>query len=104
MPEPRIVQLLRSGAALSQIQGLAAKLWLAAGGADPDGRLAAAVDAYWKSQPGADPYWQALSERMNCAACGETYRLENTSICPNCFKTYCYKHERTCVCGHATLG
>jgi hypothetical protein len=104
MKHPSVVDLIREGAALSALQAVAAKLWLDAGGADPDGAVARGIEAYWRSQPGADPYWDCLSRRMNCDACGETSRLENLAICPDCFKVFCYKHGSVCVCGCATLG
>lgn len=106
MTLPRIAELARSGAALTDLQAIAGKLWLANGGAaaDEDGAIAAAIAAYWKAQPGADPYWEALDTRTTCDACGETFKLENLSICPNCFSLACYKHDRACACGHARVG
>lgn len=102
--EPEVVRLVRTGAPLSGLQAVAAKLWFDAGGDDPDGSLKAAVAAYWQAQPGGDPYWDFLSQPMDCDACGDTNRLENLAVCPNCFKTICYKHGRACTCGHSTLG
>lgn len=106
MAPPRIADLARSGAALSELQAIAGKLWLANGGdaEDQDGAIAAAIAAHWKAQPGADPYWDALDTRMPCDACGETFKLENLSVCPNCFSVSCYKHDRACSCGHTRVG
>ena len=103
---PRIAELARSGAELSDVQAIAGKLWLANGGAalDEDGAIAATIAAYWKAQPGADPYWDALDTRTSCDACGETYKLENLSICPNCFSLACHNHDRACACGHMRVG
>ena len=103
---PRIVQMIRDGEPLDDLSAAAGKLWLSYGGKETDegGVVSAAIDAYWRGQPGKDPYWDFLSNRTDCDACGETYKLENLSICPNCFKTYCYRHDRTCGCGHKTLG
>lgn len=98
--------LARSGEALTDIQAIAGRLWLGNGGAvaDEDGSIAAAIAAHWKAQPGVDPYWDALDARTSCDACGETCKLENLSICPNCFSLACYKHDRACACGHTRVG
>lgn len=104
MKEPAIVTLVRQGAALTPLQAVAAKLWRESGGDDPDGSLGRAIEAYWRARPGDDGYWAALSQRMSCDSCGETYKLENLSVCPNCFRVYCYRHGRDCSCGHAILG
>lgn len=103
-PEPAIVALLHSGAKLTPLQAVAAKLWLDNGGADADGSLARGVAAFWAAQAGDDPYWDALSQRMTCDACGERYKLENLAVCPNCFRTACHRHSRVCQCGHNALG
>jgi hypothetical protein len=104
MKPPAVVDLVRQGAALDLLEAAAAKLWLAGGGADPDGAIAASVEAFWRAQPGDDPYWAFLSQRMACDGCGDTSKIENLSICPNCFNTYCYRHGRDCECGHVTVG
>ncbi|MEQ1617017.1 MAG: hypothetical protein ABL883_01575 [Terricaulis sp.] len=104
MSAPSIVRLAGEGATLSSIEAAAGKLWLAAGGEDVDGSVRRAVEAFWRAQPGADPYWDFLSTRMDCDNCGERNRLENLSICPNCFNVYCSKHERKCACGHNLVG
>lgn len=97
---PRIADLARGGAPLSDLQAVAGKLWLANGGADEDGVIAAAITAHWA----ATSYWDALETRMSCDVCGERYKLENLSICPNCFSLGCPKHDRACSCGHARAG
>ncbi len=94
----------RAGAKLGTIEAVAGRLWLMQGGADVDGAVKHAVDAFWAGEPGDDPYWDAMSARTPCGACGEVNRLENLSVCPNCFAVYCYRHGRDCVCGHPTLG
>lgn len=106
MTLPRIVKLIREGAQLDDIQAAAGKLWLAYGGRELDrsGRIALAVQAYWRSRPGTDPYWNFLGKRGSCDSCGEAYAYENLAICPNCFSTYCYRHNRLCSCGHQALG
>ena len=106
MTPPHIVHLIREGATLNDLQATAGKLWLAYGGAQQDegGAVAAAIEAYWRARPGNDPYWDFLGNRGSCVACGEVYKYENLAICPNCFKTYCYRHPRQCTCGHRTLG
>ena len=103
---PRIVVLIRERARLSDLQAAAGKIWLDHGGAasDGDGVLTAAVEAHWRAKPGRDPYWDFLSERASCDACGESYKYENLAICPNCFRTMCHRHDRKCRCGHEALG
>jgi hypothetical protein len=106
MPTPRIVELIRIGATLSDLQATAGRLWLAYGGAksDSDGAIAAAIAEHWRSRPGKDPYWDFLAKHTTCSACGETRRYEDLSICPNCFNTYCFFHNPQCVCGFVILG
>ena len=106
MALPRIVQLIRDGAKLDDLQAAAGKLWLGYGGKEQDegGIVASAIEAYWRGRPGADPYWDFLENRGNCDSCREGHKFENLSICPNCFKTYCYRHNQTCSCGHKPLG
>jgi hypothetical protein len=99
---PSIVKLVLDGATLTPLQAAAGKLWLVSN--DGAEHVRRAVEAYWTAHGGDDAYWELMSSRMACDACGETYTLENLSICPNCFKTYCYKHARTCNCGCATVG
>lgn len=103
---PRIVALVREGAALSDLQAAAGKLWLDHGGAasDEGGVMASTIEAYWRAKPGRDPYWDFLGERASCDACGESYKYENLAICPNCFRATCHRHDRRCRCGHDTLG
>ena len=103
---PRIVHMVRKGASLGDLEATAGKLWLAYGGAelDRDGTVKQVIDAYWQGRPGADPYWDFLGTRGTCDHCGMGYKYENLMICPNCFKTYCYRHDRSCTCGHRALG
>lgn len=103
---PQIVLLAREGATLSDLQACAGKLWLAedAAKADNDGAVRSAIDAHWKTLPGADPYWDFLSTRGACSRCGETNKYENLAVCPNCFNTFCYREPRACDCGHVALG
>jgi hypothetical protein len=109
MPEtmiPKIVELARENAPLSDVQAAVGKLWLDYGGAaqDADGAVSRAIEAHWRARGGEDPYWDFLATRGVCDACGESYKHENLSICPNCFRTYCPRHGRACRCGHAALG
>ncbi|MBI1250704.1 MAG: hypothetical protein GC189_04445 [Alphaproteobacteria bacterium] len=107
MNPPRIVVLCREGATLDDVQAVAGKLWLntpAAALEDVDGAVNKAIAAYWAALPGPDPYWDALAARMTCDACGESSKLENLSVCPNCFSAFCYRHGRNCPCGGETLG
>jgi hypothetical protein len=106
MTLPAVVQMIREGVPLDDLQATAAKLWLDYGGdaMDDGGKVRAAVEAYWRSKRGSDPYWDFLEQRSSCNRCGETYKYENLSICPNCFNTYCYRHNAQCSCGHKPLG
>ena len=103
---PQIVFLVRDGAKLNDLQACAGKLWLAEAGGKMDdvGAVRKAIDAYWTARPGADPYWDFLATRGNCSNCAETFKYENLAICPNCFKSYCYRESRACDCGHKALG
>ena len=106
MPTPRIVELIRRRAKLSDLQAMAGRMWLAYGGAklDSNGAIAAVIADYWRSRPGDDPYWDFLATRANCSSCGESRKYEDFLICPNCFKTYCFFHSQQCVCGFTLLG
>lgn len=103
---PRIASMARAGEALTSLQAVAGKLWLSYGGAelDVDGAIARAITAFWAGEGDGDPYWDYLDTAMNCAACGERYKLENLAICPNCFAVSCPRHDRDCSCGHQMLG
>lgn len=91
---------------MNDLQATAGTLWLANGGAelDHDGAVGRAIQAHWRFRPGDDPYSAFLGAKGSCDSCGETYKHENLSICPNYFATYCYRHHRACACGHVTLG
>lgn len=102
MKAPLIASLVRDGAALTPLQAAAGRLWLV--GKDGAEDVRRAVEAYWADRGGDDAYWELMSSRMDCSACGEIYKLENLSICPNCYQTYCYRHGRTCCCGCDTVG
>jgi hypothetical protein len=91
---------------LSAAEKIAAKLWIYAQRErfDPQGRLGAMVEALWQTHGGKDAYWDVLGERDRCGECGQTFRLENLAICPNCFRLSCYRHRHTCACGHTPVG
>ena len=40
-----------------------------------------------------NPFWfeHLISERDHCSLCGESYLVDNMSLCTNCLGTYCYK-------------
>jgi hypothetical protein len=101
---PAIVRLAREGVALTPLQAVAGKLWVAHSGADADGAATRAIEEYWRAAGGDDAYWRRMDERMSCNACGEVYKLENLAVCPNCFSVRCYRHDRLCTCGFAALG
>ena len=97
----QIVMLAREGATLTDLQACTGKLWLAEDGNDDDA-LRKAVDAHRNRSTSDDPYWDFLAGRGNCSRCGETNKYENLSVCPNCFKTFCYRESR--ACGYVALG
>ena len=48
----------------------------------------ALIKTYWKARSGdEDAYWAFLNGRDMCAECGGGYRIENLSVCPNCFNS-----------------
>ena len=106
VPIPSVIRDLRAGRELDDLRAVAARLWLSAHGdaVDPDRSLREAVQAYWASRPGDDPYWAFLEDRGSCDACGESYRFENLSICPECLRTYCPRHRARCICGFDVVG
>jgi hypothetical protein len=105
-PLPRIALMARAGEPLSSLQAVAGKLWLGYGGdqLDEDGAIARAIGAFWAAEGDGDPYWDYLDNRFACDGCGESYKLENLAVCPNCFALRCHKHDRACSCGHTLLG
>jgi hypothetical protein len=101
---PRIAILAADGAELDPVQAVAARLWAGQAGVDPEGVVAKAAEKYWRAHGGDDGYWSALGQPMACGRCGETYKLENLSVCPNCFALACSRHDRLCACGQRALG
>lgn len=50
-------------------------------------------------------YSQLLRTRDYCCGCGETYRLENLSICVECDNLFCYRcNRRRCGCSGEVVG
>ena len=50
-------------------------------------------------------YDKMLRTREYCSGCGETYKLENLSICIECRNGYCYRCIRgRCFCGGELVG
>jgi hypothetical protein len=50
-------------------------------------------------------YDNMLMMRDCCSGCGETYRLENLSICVDCDCTFCYRCTgKHCGCGGELVG
>lgn len=89
------------------VEAMAALLWLTENEGDfpHTDEAVAIVKAFWKARSSdEDAYWAFLSGRDMCAECGERYRVENLSVCPNCFNLYCPREPRACDCGHKTLG
>ena len=109
---PAIVAIIeraleRGEFAAEPVEGMAALLWLTGNEATfPRADEAVAlVKAFWKRRsPDEDGYWSFLCERGICAECGERYRIENLSVCPNCFNLYCPREARACDCGGVRLG
>ncbi|NJM21502.1 MAG: hypothetical protein HC836_43845 [Richelia sp. RM2_1_2] len=61
-------------------------------------------DANFKSLGDAN-YNTMLGTRESCCFCGETYKLENLSICVDCVNLYCYRCSRSaCGCGGELVG
>lgn len=56
--------------------------------------------ASWAAMEAQSPDWYEilLSEHLRCADCGETYRLENLSVCCGCLRKTCW-----CVVGAERL-
>jgi hypothetical protein len=89
------------------VEAMAAFLWLTENEADfPRADEAIAlIKTFWKRRSAdEDAYWSYLNERSMCAECGERYRIENLSVCPNCFNLYCPREARACDCGSMCLG
>ena len=103
---PAVILDLRAGRELDDLRATAARLWLALrdDAIDPDRKLRDAVRTYWASRPGDDPYWSYLENRDSCDSCGESYRYENLSICPNCLRTFCPRRRALCSCGFDVVG
>ena len=102
-------QLIESDALTSQltsIQAAAARLWLNANADSlPDFEaLDTLVKAYWYGLGGHNAYDDFWYKRLICDVCGDVFRFENLSVCPNCFKVYCYKDRTECECGFYPLG
>ena len=63
---------------------------------------------------GNENYDRMLRKREYCSLCGETYKLENLSICVNCDNLFCYRctgqygtasnGNRRCSCGEELVG
>lgn len=54
---------------------------------------------------GSDNYYKMLRTRERCTGCGETYKLENLSICLECDRVYCYRcTDSSCYCGGEVVG
>lgn len=99
--------LERGEFAADPVEAMAALLWLA----HTDANFPRADEAmvliktFWKRRStDEDAYWSYLNERGMCAECGERYRIENLSVCPNCFNLYCPRESRACDCGSVRLG
>lgn len=103
---PKIVHMAYEGASLSDLEACAGKLWVDDDGGrqDADGAVRRAIEEHWNAKPGNDPYWDFLGTRGLCDQCGQSFKHENMAICPNCFRTHCYRETRNCSCGHVMLG
>ncbi|MEO1433641.1 MAG: hypothetical protein AAFV71_32195 [Cyanobacteria bacterium J06633_8] len=52
-----------------------------------------------------DNYSKLLCTRDYCCCCGETFRLENLSICVDCNNKFCYRcNENICRCHGEIVG
>src|SRR5262249_47648852 len=79
------------------VEATAALLWLTENEAvfPRTDEAVAIIKAFWNARSSdEDAYWAFLNERDACAECGERYRIENLSVCPNCFNLYCPRETR----------
>lgn len=63
---------------------------------------------------GGAPYEALLRQRYVCPSCGETWRLENLSVCCECYELLCSRccehsernahGEKLCACGGIYVG
>jgi hypothetical protein len=89
------------------VEAMAALLWLTENEAvfPRTNEAVAMIKTFWKARSDdEDAYWAFLSGHDICAECGERYRIENLSVCPNCFNLYCPREARACDCGSVRLG
>jgi hypothetical protein len=74
--------------------GLATAVWWSYGkGAKHDG-ISETVKNYLEvCQRGLYERWidAYIDERDNCSLCGESYRVDNMSVCTHCFSFYCWR-------------
>lgn len=62
------------------------------------------IEASW-NYLGELNYSNILSRRYICDQCFESYRLENLSICTDCYNCYCYRcYHSLCSCGGDIVG
>ncbi len=91
-------------------------LWCYSDGAKKEGvsaEIAEFASANMKAI-GDRNYDRMLRDRDYCSSCGETYRLENLSICIDCRNVYCYRcrgrygvcanGNPSCSCGGDLVG
>ncbi len=67
--------------------------WCNSKGAKSEGiskMLAAYLEVCREGLP-KDWIYAYIDERGNCSFCGESYRIDNMSVCTNCKSTYCWR-------------
>jgi hypothetical protein len=90
--------------------------WKTSKGAKHDGvseSLQAYFDICTEGFP-KDWIYAYIDHRDNCSSCGESYRVDNMSVCTHCFRNYCWrcvgeqkKHPNgnpACGCGGELVG
>lgn len=106
-----------SRALLSGWSFLGAYCWQWSAGAKQEGvsaDLQEYLQACFQQNGGSDGWDTLLRQRDACDRCGETYRVENLSICTRCNSSYCYRcapigglsanGNRACGCGGEVVG
>ncbi|MDY0815749.1 hypothetical protein [Kitasatospora purpeofusca] len=69
-----------------------------------DPATAAYIAAAFAANGGADGWDALLRERADCACHGDSWRLENISVCLGCLRYVCYRVEGPCCPGARIVG
>ena len=95
---------------------MALRCWIHTVGGKSDG-VSETLNAFRLASEAAQPagwYDRLLSERSSCQKCGESYHVENLSVCTDCLSKYCpgcangraatANGNRGCGCGGELVG